>query len=372
MKKIAIFTLGLGYGGVEKYFSSLCKMLEDDYEIEIISTYKVLDKPAFYFNKNIKIKYLMDFGPNTKEVKECLKKHNLINTIKECCKAIKILYLKYTENIKAIRNIKSDYVITTRSFHNNLVSKFKNKKVIKIATDHNYHNNDFKYINSLIKSCKNFDYFIAVSKSLYNSYKERFTKTKCIYIPNVIDKKPRSVSKLENNTLIAIGRLVEEKGFSDLISVVDLVRQHISDVKLHLIGDGYLLDTLKQKVKELKLENNVILHGYLDKKEIEKHMLDSSIYVMTSLTESFGLVLVEAMSYGLPCVAYSSAAGACELINDKNGILVDGRDRYEMARNIIDLLNNKKKREKLGVGGRNTSDYYLSKNVKNEWLNILK
>lgn len=372
MKKITILALHLGYGGIEQYLSSLCKMLENDYEIEIISTYRVLDKPAFYFNENIKIKYLMEYGPNTKEVKESLKKFNPIKTIKECCKAIKILYLKYYKNVKAIRDIKSDYVITTRIFHNKLVSIFLDKKIVKIATDHNYHNNDFKYINSLIKSCKKFDYFIAVSKTLYNSYKERFNKTKCVYIPNVIDKKPRSASKLENNTLIAVGRLAHEKGFLDLISVVDLVRQHINDVKLHLIGDGYLIDTLTKKVKDLNLENNVILHGYLDKKEIEKYMLDSSIYVMTSLTESFGLVLIEAMSYGLPCVAFSSASGACELINDKNGILVDGRDRYEMARNIITLLNNKKKREKLGSGGRNICEQYLSNNVKNDWLNILK
>lgn len=372
MKKVTILALHLGYGGIEQYLSSLCKMIENDYEIEIISTYKVLDEPAFYFNKNIKIKYLIDFGPNTKEVKDSLTKFNPINTIKECSKAAKILYLKYFENIKAIRNIKSDYVITTRIFHNKLVSLFLNKKIVKIATDHNYHNNNFKYINSLIKSCKKFDYFIAVSKTLYNSYKERFKKTKCIYIPNVIDKKPKSASKLENNTLIAVGRLAEEKGFSDLISVFDLVRQHISDVKLHLIGDGYLKDSLNQKVKELKLENNVILHGYLNKKEIEKYMLDSSIYVMTSITESFGLVLIEAMSYGLPCIAFSSAAGACELIDDKNGILIEGRDRYEMARSIIDLLNNKKKREKLGSAGRNICEQYISENVKNEWINILK
>ena len=93
---------------------------------------------------------------------------------------------------------------------------------------------------------------------------------------------------------------------------------------------------------------------------------------MTSLTESFGLVLIEAMSYGLPCVAFDSASGACELINDKNGILVEGRDRYEMARNIITLLNTKKKREKLGEVGRKTCEQYLSKNVKNDWLDILK
>jgi hypothetical protein len=81
MKKITILALHLGYGGIEQYISSLCKMLDNDYEIEIISTYKVLDKPAFTFNKNIKITYLMDFGPNKQALKESLKKFNPINIL---------------------------------------------------------------------------------------------------------------------------------------------------------------------------------------------------------------------------------------------------------------------------------------------------
>lgn len=371
MKKITILALHLGYGGIEQYISSLCKMLESDFEIEIISTYKH-EKTAFPFSKKIKITYLIDDVSNEQELKNSLKSLKIKSIFKETKRAIKILYLKHTKNVSAIKNIKSDYVITTRIFHNKLVRKHLDKKIVRIATDHNYHDNDFKYINSLIKSCKNFDYFIAISKSLYNSYKERFKKTTCVYIPNVIDKMPKASSKLCNNTLISIGRLSEEKGFLDLISVVDLVRQHIKDIKLHLIGDGALKEVLQKKIKSLHLENNVILHGYLDKKEIEKYMLDSSIYVMTSLTESFGLVLLEAMSYGLPCIAFDSASGARELIDDNTGVLISGRDRYEMARAIISLLNNKRKKEKLGNNGKKKSEKYLSKNVKNEWGKILK
>ena len=58
--KITILALHLGYGGVEQYLSSLCKMLENDYEISIISTYKVLEKPAFYFSDRINITYLIN------------------------------------------------------------------------------------------------------------------------------------------------------------------------------------------------------------------------------------------------------------------------------------------------------------------------
>jgi len=371
MKKITVLALHLGYGGIEQYISSLCKMLESDYQIEIISTYKVLLKPAFDFNNNIKITYLIDNKPNTEELKKSIKSFNLINIFKEGLKSIKILFLKYTRNKNVIKNINSDYIITTRIFHNKLVSRYAKKGIIKIATDHNYHNNDKKYINKLIKSCNNFDYFIAISKSLYKSYNKKFKNAKCVYIPNVIDSIPVKSSKLNHNTVISIGRLSKEKGFSDLISTISLIKEQVKDIKLHLIGDGVLKGELQKQIEALNLEENIIMHGFLDKKNIEKLMLESSIYVMTSYTESFGLVLIEAMSYGLPLIAFSSAEGAKGLISN-NGILIENRDKNKMANMIIKLLNNKDKRLKYGENGKVNCEQFLSSNVKKEWIKLLK
>lgn len=371
MKKITILALHLGYGGIEQYISSLCKMLENDYEIEIISTYKVLDKPAFYFSDKIKITYLIEDKPNKQEFKNSVKNFKILSIFKEGFKSFKILYLKYFKNKKAIKKISSDYVITTRIFHNKLVSKYLNKNIIKIATDHNYHDDNSKYIKSLMKSCENFDYFVAVSKALYNTYKNIF-KCKCVYIPNVLDKLPSNKSNLKNKELISIGRLSSEKGFIDLISVLDIVKQDIKNIKLNLIGDGYQKDELTAKIKDLKLENNVILHGYKNNDEKEKYMLQSSLYIMTSFTESFGLVLLEAMSYGIPCIAFDSASGAKELINKNNGILIKNRDKSEMAKAIVYLLKNEKLRKKLGENAIKSCEKYLSDNIKKDWLRILR
>ncbi len=89
--EITILALHLGYGGVEKYLSSLCKMLEDNYEIEIISTYKVLDKPAFPFSNKIKITYLINDKPNKEELKKAIKEKKIINIFKEGFKSLKLV-----------------------------------------------------------------------------------------------------------------------------------------------------------------------------------------------------------------------------------------------------------------------------------------
>lgn len=371
-KKVTIFALHLGYGGVEKYLSSLCKMLKEEYEIEIVSTYKVLDKPAFEIPSKVKITYLINNKPNKEEFKNAVKNKQIIKIFIEGFKALKILYLKRSRNIKAIRNTYSDYIITTRTFHNNLVGYYGYYDITKIATEHNFHNDDKKYIRSVINSLKGFDYFAVVSNNLKEFYENKIGKTKCVYIPNVIDSLPSKKSDLKGNNIITIGRLSEEKGQKDLIDVVNIVKEEISDIKLYLVGDGPLKENLEEYARELDLTKNIIFTGFLDKKGKEKYIMDSSIFVLPSYTESFGLVLIEAMSYGLPCIAFDSSDGAKELLKDDIGVLIENRDKNLMAKEIINLINNKQKLNEYSKKEYKYCQRYLLSNVKNEWLNLLK
>lgn len=369
--KVSIFALHLGYGGVEKYISSLCKMLENKYEIEVISTYKVLDKPAFDFSDNIKIKYLLETKPNKAEFKDAISNKKIASIFIEGIKAIKILWLKNYLNVCEIMTIDSKYIITTRDFHNKLVGKYASKDIIKIATEHNYHNNDMKYVNNLIKSVDGFDYFVLVSNSLKNYYEGKVGDTKCIFIPNTLDRMPKKTSSLNNHNVICVGRLEEEKGQIDLIDVISKVKKEINDIKLFLIGDGSKKSELIEKTKNMGLEENIIFTGFLSSKEIEKYMLKSSVYIMTSFTESFGLVLLEAMSYGIPCVAFDSADGANELLKNNIGILVKDRDKSKMAEEIVKLLTDNKTAHKFSENGYNKVKDYLISNVGDEWLKLL-
>lgn len=369
--KITILALHLGYGGVEQYISSLCKMLDNDYEIEIVSTYKVLEKPAFFFDNKIKITYLINDKPNKEEFKQELRNKNIINILKEGFKSIKLLYLKRTRNIKAIKDIDSKYIITTRSFHNKLVSNYAYCDIIKIATEHNYHNNDNKYINSLINSIKKYDYLVVVSNSLKEFYEDKIGNTKCIYIPNVIDELPDKSTNLKNNNIINVGRIEKEKDQISLIETFKKVKEKVRDAKLYIIGDGSLRSTLNDKIKEYNLSESVFLTGFLSKKEIENYMINSKLFVLTSLTESFGLVLIEAMSYKVPCIAFDTSDGARNLLSNGNGILIKNRDIDKMSNEIIKLLNDDTKLKKISNKGYESCKKYLLVNVKEEWLKLL-
>lgn len=377
MNKLTILALHLGYGGVEKSIASLCNILVDKYEVEVISVYKLYDRPAFNIDKRVKITYLLDteLSPNKEELKAALASKDIVQMFKQSVKSAKILKLKKYEMIKAIKNIKSGIVISTRIEHNKLLSRFGKESLITIAQEHTYHNEDEKYIQNLVKSCENIDYFIPVSQQLTNFYEDYFknTNTKCMYIPHSLDEIPKEESKLEDLNIISIGRLAQEKGFVDLIDVFKYVHNERPEWKLNIIGDGAEKSNISERIKYHSLQESVVLHGYRDKNYISDQFMKSSIYTMPSYEESFGLVLIESQSYGVPCIAFDSAKGACEIIeNNINGYLVSNRSKEEMAKKIIDLIDNVELRKSFGQKSKENSYKYSKENVAKQWFNFLE
>lgn len=376
MKKITILALHLGYGGIEKCISCLVNSLSDQYEIEIISTYKLYDKPQFPINKNIKINYLIkDLKPNASEFKDALKHLRIISAIKEAKKAITILKLKKKLMIETIENCDSDIIISTRDIHNLWLSKYGKEGILKIGWEHNHHHGNKKYIKKIIKSVSGLDYFVLVSKNLTKFYSDKLkkSKVKCVHIPNCLNEYPNIQAKLETENLVSVGRLSKEKGYLDLIDIFKEVHNVYPSSKLNIIGDGPERDKIERKIKKNKLEDFIILHGFQNREYINKILEKSSVYLMTSYTESFGLVLLEAFSFGIPCVAYSSAEGACEIISDNwDGYIIYSRDQDKMVKRICELLANRNRRLVMGSNGIKKAKKYDINQIKEKWLELLK
>lgn len=369
MKKITILSLHLGVGGIEKYISNLASMLENDYEIELIITYKLKETPAFPFSNKVNITYLIDGGPNKEEIHRALKRRKIFKLLKELLKAIKILSLKKAKTKKAIKSIKTDYLITTRNYEAALVNKLlKKSNIKKIHTTHTFPTKSFK--RKLLKITKNYDKIITVSKEIEEVYKSEIgDKATCIY--NFIDNLSHEKNNLNTKNIIAVGRLSQEKGFLDLLAILSIVVKQDPTIKLTLVGDGPEKENIIAKIKELHLESNINLTGYLNAKEVEVRLLESSIYVMTSFTEALPLVLIEAMNSSLPIIAFDSASGARELLNDGTGILIGNRDKEAFANTILNLLSSKKDLKSYSEKSSEKVKKFTSKEIKKEWDSLL-
>ena len=378
MKKITILALHLGVGGAEQFILSLANILSKENEVEIVSTYKLTEKPAFYTNSNVKITYLMEeLRPNRSKLKDAIESKNPIKIIKEGIYSLKVLYYRKKLMIKAIKNCNSDIIISTRVLHNKWLGKYGKSSSIKIAQEHNHHNNNNKVIRKTISSLKNIDYFMPTSKELTDFYASKLNnkEIKCVYLPHWVEYFPQDneVSNLNNKELVAVGRLSKEKGFEDLIDVFNLAHNIEPDIKLKIVGDGQEKNNIQEKIIKYDLQDCVKLLGSKNRKELNEIYKNSSLYVMTSYTESFGLVLIEAESFKLPIIAFDSAQGAHEIIqNNVNGFLIKNRNKELMAKKIIDLINDEDLRVRIGTDGRKLAEKYKIENVSIIWNNFIR
>lgn len=373
--KISFLLLHLGYGGIESSTINTANSLCDKYDIEIMSFYKLDKNQASKLNDKVKIKYLYDGAPNKEEFTNAIHKRKFIKTLKEGIKASDILIKKKIKVIKYIINCDAKYIISTRWEFSVLLSRYGNNYSVKIAQEHHYHNNNNKYINVIKHKYNNIDYLFALTKTLEKDYKD-FLKgnndhTKVILMPNMLYEIPNKESKLKDKNIITVSRLDEGKRNDDIIKAFSKLKEN--DWKLYIIGDGKEYNNLNKLIEESKLEDRVILTGYKNKEEIEKYMLESSLFLMASISEGLPMVLLEAMSYGVPCIAYHTDSGTDDIIkNNKNGYIINNRNEKEYINKIEQVIKDEKLRTKLGKEAKNTAYEFSKEKITEKWLKILK
>lgn len=375
MKKVSILSLHLGYGGIEKSVAALANMLVEKYEVEIACSYKLFDESVFPVDKRVKIIYLTDVKPNKDKIKKAWKKKRMFKLFKECCYAMKVLHKRKSTMVDYIKNSDSDVMIATRDIFDEWLGDYGDEDVLKIGWEHNHYHGDFKYADNITRSNKNLDYLVLVSDSLREFYSKELIKSKCevVYIPNVIEGIPEKIAPLDEKRLVSVGRLSPEKGFMDLLKIFTLLKKDYPDWRLDIVGDGVEKERLAKFIKEHDLEDSVTLHGFRDKDYIDELLHKSSIYLLTSYTESFGIVLIEAMSHGVPCIAFDSAEGARDLIQSgKNGYLIKNRSYSAFIKKVEDLIKRKEERKRVGKVSRQGVKQYTCEVVKEQWFNLIE
>lgn len=112
LKKVTILALHLGYGGIEKSIVALANLLADDYEVEIISSYQLFEKPAFDIDPRVEVRYLITrYKPNREAWKSSIKHLRPISFVKESFNSVMTLALRRSTMIRAIENCHSDIII---------------------------------------------------------------------------------------------------------------------------------------------------------------------------------------------------------------------------------------------------------------------
>jgi glycosyltransferase involved in cell wall biosynthesis len=230
-----------------------------------------------------------------------------------------------------------------------------------------YNNNG--RISSFLKNiaCRLADKIVAVSQGVADCLEQLFNINSNIMVIHngfdleMIEEKSREETshpwfKEEEPIVVAVGRLVNQKGFSFLLEAIELANRK-TPVRLIIIGDGELKAKLEKQAEEIAIKGKVDFIGV--KKNPFAYMARCDLFVLSSVFEGFPNVLVESMALGLPVIATNCLYGPGEIIEDgKNGILVPVKDSRAISEAILRVLEDGELREKLRVAAKRRANVF--------------
>lgn len=363
-------------GGMERVLVNKANYFVEKfgYEVFIITTDQNGEENFYKLNKNVqcinlKINYFEDF-----------KKSFLYRIIPFLQK--QRLHKKLLE--KKLLELKSDFVISLGCEDTYFLPKIKDNS-LKIREFHFGKNFRKEYVKSFSrgklyklkayidtlkeeKLVEKYHKIILLTKEDLKLWKNN-KKLKVIY--NSISRIPEFSSNCKNKKIISVGRLDGQKGYDSLIETWKKVIEKNKDWTLEVYGEGIDKKSLEKKIKKYNLEKNFLLKGITDR--IEEKYYESSIYVMSSRYEGFGMVLIEAMANGLPVVSFDCLSGPRDIINNNiDGYLVKSGDTEALAEKLLDLMENEEKRKKFGQEAKKNILRFSEDKIMKEWKELFE
>lgn len=359
--KLLYITNGItGAGGLERVLAIKASVLAEDYgyEVHIVSLNEDNSKTFFEFSPKISQHTVQVMGNSiqyiTRYIKGLKRKVKEINPdiISVCDDGLKGFFLPIIIDSRILiiyeRHVSKMIEVTASQ---TLITKISN--TLK-----------FRLMNYLAKS---FDRFIVLTESNKNEWKLKNIQV----IPNPLPFFPERISSLQNKRVIAIGKQSYQKAYDLLIESWAQLPEHHQDWELHIYGKIEKDLQLADMAEGLGISKQIFFHS--PEKKVEGKIIESSIFVLSSRYEGFGMVIIEAMSCGLPVVSFDCPHGPGDIIeNNKTGFLVEYGNTSKFAEKLQLLMSDEELRVQMGSAGRKTSKKYNQENIIPQWDGLFK
>lgn len=363
-------------GGVVRSVCCKANYLADvaGYDVTILTTDRRTKDYFYQFSDKIKF---VNLGINYTELDKLPFFERLFAEIKK-------RRLHRSKLIYFLLSSKPDLIVSTYMQESSILAKMKitGSKIVEVHTAKIYQK--LKYSQTSLFSLKRFITLLAEKNKqsclkkydtivvLNKTSKSEFRNShKVEIIPDVTPFYPNRTCDETSKRVICVGELTYTKGHFHLIEAWDKVSSVHPDWKLSIFGDGEDWNMLKDLIVRKGLSNSVDIT--LSTASIEEEYLNSSLCVMPSLTEGFGLVLIEAMSCGLACVSFNSPTGPSEVItHGEDGLLVENKNSEELANAILFLIEDKVLREEMGRNARENARRFLPDRIMPRWITLFE
>lgn len=354
--KLLYITNGInGSGGLERVLSIKASALAEEfgYEVHILTLNNQNQNPFFEFSNSIilhdikvsgnLIHYLRSYVLGIKKIVQTIQP----DCISVCDDGLKAFFLP--------RIIGKNIPIIYERHVSKLIEILENQGLIKKG---------LTYLKFFLMDilADDFTKFIVLT----NSNQREWRAKKMEVIPNPLPFFPDEKSSLKNKKVIALGKQSYQKSYDRLLESWSLLDREFQDWELHVYGKIDESLCLKKLAVKLNIENQVFFHHPVT--NIEDKYRESSIFVLTSRFEGFGMVIIEAMSLGIPCVSFDCNYGPADIIKDEeDGFLVENGNLKEFAEKLQLLMKDKNLRNQFGQNGRENVKRFLKQNIVKQW-----
>lgn len=256
------------------------------------------------------------------------------------------------------------------------IAKFfcKSKIVLSFYTADVMLTKRFHFVNNVLRFfIKRADRVMAISSFSADLVKAIYNRPLSI-VPygTTVEPKVKKPDFTPSHRILSVGRMIERKGFSYLISAMPVIRKTWPDARLTIAGGGPIREQLLRLRSTLGLEDIVDLPGKIPQEALEKLFAGCQVFVLSSIvdskgdTEGLGVVLLEAMSYFKPVIATNIGGITDIVLHDKTGLLVPQRDSQAIAEAVLEIFGDQTKAQRLAIDGYD----YVQKHFS--WPSVVK
>jgi glycosyltransferase involved in cell wall biosynthesis len=334
-----------GMGGTIRTTLTIASHLSEHRDVEVMSVYRRRDEPFFAFPPGLRVRALHD-GRRTGLLARLpsVLIHPEDYAYPWCTLQTDLALLRW------LRSLRADALITTRPAFNLLAARLAPRGVITIGQEH-VHSAAHRprLAVDIRRDYPKLDALTVLTRQDERDYGELLAgaRTRVARIPNPLSPGEPARADPAAKTVIAAGRLNTQKGFDLLIAAFAAVAAAAPDWRLRIYGSGPDRERLQAQIDALSLRGRVELMGRTQ--ELGEAMAAGSIFVLSSRFEGFGMVLVEAMSHGLPVVSFDCPHGPHDIIRaGRDGILVPAEDVAALAAALLVLIRDPDRRRALG------------------------
>ncbi|MGP3933157.1 glycosyltransferase family 4 protein [Nonomuraea sp. KM88] len=369
IRYMLLHAYGMG-GTIRTVVNQANAMAEAGHDVEIVSVVRRRSSPQFAIDERVRVWALVD-------QRDGVAADSLARKVWRRARGKIVPYGEFaaeyfTERVEGavidyVSGLEGGILVTTRPALNLISARRGSRKVIRVAQEHmnlgSYHP---AVREDIAKHYGRFDAVTVLTETSVNEYRPLLPGTPVVRIPNAVDMEGRKHSDLTRPVVIAVGRLVPQKGFDMLIKAYAAIAPEFPDWRLRIFGTGPSKDRLQQRLDEFDLGEAIRLMGRSDR--IHEELSQSSVYALSSRIEGLPMAMIEAMGHALPIVAFDCPTGPGDVLtHDVDGVLVPPRDIEALSAALRRVMSDPALRRRLGAAAAEVAHAYTPQVVMPQW-----